>query len=1055
MQSEVHLIVTKTQTLTLNSVSDTAIYGNVGSWRLIIDSFPQQLELIGKTVTLVNSNGDTQACTILSQVIDSPNPGETRLNFDNSNPFNFDFRAAAGGYFLYDIVTESYLDLFENESISQNWKFQDLTNFTSQGAFTREFRIPFSTTNQNALGPLFDVNISSGTSNFFHYKLPAEIRVDTLPISSGYLRVRKVYKQSNRISEVEVAFYAETPDLVRNIGEKKLKDITDLPNLNQNMSYDNIVAENIPGVWTLLERGQLWSANGQVNTRPLTDETKPVWAGDFTPALRWDYLFQQIFLDAGFELVAGTLLSALNNYHMPWLNSKRPVASDSFNDNFWRAYNSADLNFAMAPTVIPIDTEIFDNGGDFDPTTYTYTTPVDGYYTFRLVCRVSSPSGQYVFLKLLVDGVEIFIDNFFINPGPTPQIIDTQFRGGINAASSVQFLISSQEPTFCKLWAGDGTYNSSLFEVVKTEFNFGQMFFFDLNAPDVKQLDFVTDVIKMHNCAIVPDRTIPNKIYIVPQNSYLGSGAVLDWTSKLDISKDITLSSTVDLQKGKFQFTYSEGQDYLSKQYKNVNRIYGDYEAVGYTINPNTLPSDFAIGDQKIQLVTQSTPCGVIDGTNVVMPMFINENGQFVVPGMRCLYMAGYCDIKMFDDSTVAVVDYQAKLLNHYSTIVPDIFDADLNWAPETPPYGIISNPYFNLFNLYWRTYMNALYSPDARIMEAHFALDLKDILTFQFSDKVWIQDSFWRILEVTDYKVGDYESTKVKLLKFLEDVEDCAGTPVSVSANGEVNFENASGDPVEATQDCCQRYGYNWDEETATCWAFTPDGTRPTSGISGTTTSPAPRPSETELQTRSVLNSVVNGENINIASGNFDMVAVGRDLELNKLVYGSNLLGKNVTTNLPGIHLGGGYRNGVITTAETGWSQSGIVHLHNKDAFASAGAKRALFIEGINGEHLDIPDATTWSCMLNVTIQEETQTDIDIALLSFGLTKISGTAYATPVTVISSDTFGTGFTYDIDIDVTTNTAEHRLVLTINGALSFPVTIIATATLYYQQNKLA
>ena len=128
---------------------------------------------------------------------------------------------------------------------------------------------------------------------------------------------------------------------------------------------------------------------------------------------------------------------------------------------------------------------------------------------------------------------------------------------------------------------------------------------------------------------------------------------------------------------------------------------------------------------------------------------------------------------------------------------------------------------------------------------------------------------------------------------------------------------------------------------------------------------------------------------------------------------------------------------------------------MHNKDAFASAGAKRALFIEGISGEHLDIPDSTTWSCMLNVTIQEDTQTDIDIALLSFGLTKISGTAYATPVTVISSDTFGTGFTYDIDIDVTTNTAQHRLVLTINGAPSFPVTIIATATLYYQQNKLA
>ncbi len=136
-----------------------------------------------------------------------------------------------------DASTEVYLDLFVNESISQNWKFQDLNNFTAQGAFTREFRVPFSETNQLALGALFDVNVSAGDTNFFHYKLPAEIRVDTLPISFGYVRVRKVYKQNNRINEVELAFYAETPDLVRNIGEKKLKDITDLPNLNQIDNY--------------------------------------------------------------------------------------------------------------------------------------------------------------------------------------------------------------------------------------------------------------------------------------------------------------------------------------------------------------------------------------------------------------------------------------------------------------------------------------------------------------------------------------------------------------------------------------------------------------------------------------------------------------------------------------------------------------------------------------------------------------------------------------------------------------------------------------------------
>ena len=91
---------------------------------------------------------------------------------------------------------------------------------------------------------------------------------------------------------------------------------------------------------------------------------------------------------------------------------------------------------------------------------------------------------------------------------------------------------------------------------------------------------------------------------------------------------------------------------------------------------------------------------------------------------------------------------------------------------------------------------------------------------------------------------------------------------------------------------------------------------------------------------------------------------------------------------------------------------------------------------------------------MLNLTIQDDPQNDIDIALLSFGLTKIAGVAYATPVTVISNDTFGTGYTYDITINTVVNTAQHRIILTINAAPAFPITLIATATLYYQQNKL-
>lgn len=994
--------------------------------------------------------------------VDINNPALSYVSANNTQifttfPWNFNVGGADLPNFNYmeaiPSTTDVYLDLFENESISQNWRFTDLNNFQSLGAFSREFRVPFSTRNQSALGALFDVNVDAGAANFFHYKLPAEIRVDTLPIASGYIRVRKVYKQQGKINEVELAFYAETPDLVKKIGEKKLKDIADLPTLNEVVQYSNVTNPSNDRIWTIVDKGQLWSEGGEPNTRPLTNSTRPVYASDLTPALNWWYLFSNIIADAGFELEGGSLENIINQYWMPWCNSQRLIASDTFNALFFTAQTSVDNPISYFPngTVVQFNNEIFDNGGDYNPATFTYTTPSAGYYTFQVVLNIQSQSsgqGESILnVGLLVDGVVIPNLANVSYPQDFPNYYERifTFTAGIDAGSQVKLLVFIGS-SILDLVSINGTWS-----LTSVRLNYDQTIYYDLNAPDVKQLDFVNDVIKMHNCAIIPDRTNPFKVSIVPQNSYLGSGTTLDWTKKLDISKDVVMYSTVELQKSKFQFTYTLGEDFLSQVYKNVNRIYGDYEQVGYTINPDTEPSDFITGDQKIQLTTQSTPGGVVVGSGVVMPMFYNNSGEFVAPGARCLFEAGTANIQLFDDGALTSVLEPVPLLNHYSQVLADIDDYDLNWAPEIPPHPIVTNPYNNLFNLYWRSYMNALYSPEARILEASFALDLKDILTFSFADKIWINDSYWRILEINDYKVGMNESTSVKLIKFLEDVEDCSSTPSSVSVNGEVNFVDANGDPVAATQDCCQRYGYDWDETEAICWAFTPTGDRPLAGTVGGKTNPSPRVTKTAVQTRAATNSVINGQNISLELGNSNMLAVGTDLTLTKAVNGSNLLGKNVYTNLPGLHLGGGYRDGNVYVEE-GWAQAGTVILHRKDSYAAAG-NAFYYVEGVTNEHIELPDDTLWSCLLNVTVWDTNAGTYATGQYSFALSKVGGVAAVSAITALNTVNT-TAFTFTIGVNVAVAT-QHRLFLTVGGGGTFPVDIITTASLQYQQSKIS
>lgn len=975
-------------------------------------------------------------------------------------------------YQIYSLAASSqeyYLDLFENESISQNWQYTDLNNFQALGAFSREFRIPVTDRNQLALGALFDVNYDGGVNNYFHYKLPAEIRVDTLPIAKGYVRVRKIYQQQGKLNEVELAFYAETPDLYKAIGEKKLAALTDLPNLNEVVKYDNVVLNTSARYWFLMDRGQLWSEGGQTNTRRITDPSAPLYAVDLTPAVKWDYLLEQIFADAGFELEAGSLLTILAGYYMPWINKSYLDTDDLGSQYAFRAYNASDITMPVTASgaisafeyYAPV-TEVFDNNNNFDPTTGVYTAPGGGLYTFHVTLSVQSTSYAN-------DGSTTNLLFYFVINGGTPQYFDTfnyhdnltiDFTAGLNllAGDTVEFAFRYEILQFngaiggtatVTINNGDGFLGSSMIELIGTRFNYGSTFIYNLNAPDMRQIDFVNDVIKMHNCVIVPDRVNPKKISIVPYNSYIGSGDDKDWNSKLDISKDITIYSTVELQKNKTTFTYTAGEDYLSKLYKDNNRIYGDYKAEGYTINPDIAPSEFTTGDNTVQLITRSMPCGVIYGTNIAIPQFINDKNEFVVPGPRCGYSINAIAIQLFDDSVGVeeAVLTGIPTLSHYSTPFPSLDDFDLNWAPEVPPSQINANPYNNLFNLYWRNAMNELYSPNSRIMEAYFALDLSDILTFKFNDIIYVNGAQWRILEITDYKVGQFESTRVKLMKYLRTEADCSSTPGTISTNGVVNFVDGNGDPVASTQSCCVRYGYSWSENDAECYAFNQGGDRPSNGITGTNTNPIPRnstPASIDGNTRSVQQGVA----LDIVDGNNNMLAVGDTLKLDTAVRGNAMIGKNVLISSSGFHIGGGWKGDDRTQPE-GSTQHGVIMHGDETTINLSGQIITPPIENIPNNFLVIPDESYWHGLLHITIFEPVTGQNYVGLYQVNIWKTTGVTIATTPILISEETlFGGGLTFSFTIDTSSDPTQHRFDITVTGT-GFPRTFKTTVALQY------
>jgi hypothetical protein len=741
------------------------------------------------------------------------------------------------------------LDLYENEKMHLNYKFTDITDFASVGNYSQEFRVPASKTNTDFFGAIFNVNFDGWFD--FRKKVDAVLTVNTIPIASGHIQVKKLYWQSGKLFEFEVVFFGEVPNLARLLNEKKLKDIESIVagDLDYDLLHENVeTPPNAHTILTLCDKWNLTASNteGQpVYSTVLAGQPtyKPLYVGHMTPAVKAQYLFDEIMSDAGLQYQSDYLGEILEDVYVPFVNGQYLNSSLGLNDNASNLAIASDVNgltFAPSNNIYNLYsalTEYEDAGSNWSGG--IFTVPYTAQYTFRLAAngRVNTLNGQdfgnYP-VRIMVYVNDVFTYEyellqtsylFFLNTTQT-----YSFNGGDTVKFKLQIL--PQDST-----AGTFTWDVDLFgdatvsqfgtglEIVSIGTSLtGDQVVMEFNAPDMKQIDFITSIQKMFNLVFVADKTLPNTLRIEPMVEYIASGNTLDWSQKLDLSKDIMYSPTTDLQKAKFSFTYTSDSDFFNSVYTDNGRVYGRYEVTEADFE---VINEFATGEEKVELAFASTPSAPVENTDVVVPKFLNAEGQFVQPKPRILYYFADFFVNMFDEVSGDVVQTAVKCLNNYSTMNATVSDKDLNFAPEIPPHTIIANPYDNLYNRWWRNYYRELFDGQARILEGMFALSLNDVFSFQFSDKIWIIDSWWRVLEIQGYVVGEQDLTKVKLIRVLDIENGCDLIPVSANLDQSLNWETPNGDPATITQDCCLRFGYNWNSAKNNCYSQPNNGTR------------------------------------------------------------------------------------------------------------------------------------------------------------------------------------------------------------------------------------
>ena len=572
------------------------------------------------------------------------------------------------------------------------------------------------------------------------------------------------------------------------------------------------------------------------NSSNIWTSSAPLEHADFTPYFRVSKLFETILREAGYTYDSDFFDNEDNLYLMLYNGLLTPASNDDTDfsaDQMLVGLSSNLTGLTAHPNFASItswsDTSPFYDQNDNFTSATTYTVPHRAYYRFRVNVygRLDHDTGDFVSMRLSRNGNELwtFIDNFespefndithaLLSPEFVMEAGDTvEFQYVVGNSSHPLSLDGGSEVSNLTTW-----WQVAYISTIGLDINVSE------NLPEMKQIDFVSGLQKMFNLVFIPDRNNAKHLEIEPFNDYMASGASKDWTNKIDLSKDITIAPTTDLQARQYDWTHTNGKDLVNDLvFKNASRVYGRYR-VDDPVN------DFASGTKEIKTPFAPHVASYIPGTQYAVHRMLVDTEQtdktIKDPLPRLAFWNSQINGTIYyqnDANTATTTDTQYPAFSQFSALNATITSEDLGFGAERPFHSVQANPLNTLYYQYWRPFVNELYSSDARKLTAFFRLTRSELATFEFSDKVYIKDTYWRILSVS-YDATSDDLVKVEMLKVLGDIRDCFWLPVSINkADGQIRFQNAAGTLLYQLSpnfsSCCTKYGYIYNTTTQRCY--------------------------------------------------------------------------------------------------------------------------------------------------------------------------------------------------------------------------------------------
>jgi hypothetical protein len=301
-------------------------------------------------------------------------------------------------------IQNSYLDTFEDVSISLNYNIADITDIsTKKSSYSKTIDLPDTENNRQVFKYIFDINadLSSGTINNFNpnKKTKCWVLKDGLIQFEGNLQLTNInYNFDTKRFIYQAVIYSDNDNLFKNIGEKFLSDLN-LSAYDHSWNYQNVV-----GSWSAS-----WT-NGYYY--PLIDYGFPLNLGklqaqdnrstQFYPAIYLKTLINQIFTEAEYTYKSDFFNTPFFESLIIPFNNKNLIPSSGILTNqniiaIGGLINDVDISANNIGNVdwgcITWDQELYDPNGFFDPSTSAYkyigTQSISQRFTVKFNLRIN------------------------------------------------------------------------------------------------------------------------------------------------------------------------------------------------------------------------------------------------------------------------------------------------------------------------------------------------------------------------------------------------------------------------------------------------------------------------------------------------------------------------------------------------------------------------------------------------------------------------------------------------------------------------------------------